>query len=277
MKLIVDSGSTKTFWCLVQNNQVVQEIYTAGINPYTSSSESIHEIIKNKLLSSLLQTPSEIYYYGAGCSTEHNKQIINKELLLINPSAKIQVEHDLLAVARGLCLYESGIAVILGTGSNSCLYDGTTIVQQTPSLGYVLGDEGSGAYLGKLILSDVWYSLLPGELRTDFFIHFPENLSYYLTKIYKEPSANSFLASFVLWLSKHKSHTYVQKLLRSSFDIFIQKHIKPYGVDTSKVIHATGSIAFNFRDEWKDVILQHGYQVGTIEQVPMNGLIQYHK
>ncbi len=277
MKLIVDSGSTKTFWCMVQNKQVVQEIYTAGINPYTTSSERIQEIIKNELLTDLLQIPSEIYYYGAGCSTESNKQLIHKELLLINSLAQIQVEHDLLAVARGLCLHDSGIAVILGTGSNSCLYDGTSIIQQTPSLGYVLGDEASGVYLGKAIISDVWYGLMPEELRTDFFIHFPDDLSYYLTKTYKEPSANTFLASFVLWLSNHKSHTYVQKLLKSSFDIFIQKHIKPYGVDTSKVIHATGSIAFNFRDEWKDVILQHGYQVGTIEQVPMSGLIQYHK
>lgn len=276
MKLIVDSGSTKTFWCLVQQGIKVQEIYTTGINPYTTSTDRIKEVIQQEFLPKLMSIPEEIYFYGAGCSTEYNNKLLYNELIAINPQAHIEVEHDLLAVARGLCLHKSGIAVILGTGSNSCLYNGKEIVQQTPSLGYILGDEGSGAYIGKTIISDIWYNLMPPELRADFFNQFSEDLSFYLDKIYKAPGANAFLASFVLWLSKHKTHTYVQNIIRSSFDVFVQKHIKPYGVQTSNLIHATGSIAFNFRDEWKDVILQHGYQLGTIEQVPMNGLIQYH-
>ncbi len=277
MKLIVDSGSTKTFWCLVQNGKVVQEINTAGINPYITSPDRIKEIILHELNPKLIHRPTEIYFYGAGCSSDYNKQIVHKELESIYPLAMIEVEHDLLAVARGLCLYERGIAVILGTGSNSCLYDGTNIIQNTPSLGYILGDEGSGAYIGKLILSDLWYGITPKELSIDFFKSFPEDLTYYLNKVYKEPGANAFLASFVLWLSKHNSTAYVQNLIRNSFDLFVQKQIKPYGTESTKVIHATGSIAFYFMDAWKDVILHHEYEFGKIEQVPMNGLIQYHK
>lgn len=277
MKLIVDSGSTKTLWCLVQNGKVVQEIYTAGINPYITSIERTKEIIHVELISKLLHQPTEVFFYGAGCSTERNNQSIYNELLAINSSAHIEVHHDLLAVARGLCLHEPGIAVILGTGSNSCLYNGNSIVQNTPSLGYIVGDEGSGAFVGKTFLADLWYGICPKELSDDFFNHYSNDLSFYLNKIYKEPNANAFLASFVLWLSKHKSSVYVQELIKNSFSLFVQKQIKPYGIHPTNIIHATGSIAFNFRDEWKDVILQHGYEFGKIEQVPMNGLIQYHQ
>lgn len=277
MKLIVDSGSTKTFWCLVENGKVVQEIYTAGINPYITAPDRIKEIILVELKPKFIHQPKEIFFYGAGCSSDYNKQLVHKVLVDINPSALIEVEHDLLAVARGLCLHERGIAVILGTGSNSCLYDGSTIIKNTPSLGYILGDEGSGAYLGKSIISDLWYGITPKELSDDFFNTFSDDLTYYLNKIYKEPSANAFLASFVLWLAKHKSTSYAQNLIRNSFDLFVQKQIKPYGTQSTRVIHTTGSIAFNFMDEWKDVILHHGYEFGKIEQVPMNGLIQYHK
>ncbi len=276
MQLIVDSGSTKTLWCLVKNGVCVQEIQTLGINPYVSSPESILRIIQSDVIPNLLQIPNAIFYYGAGCSTSINKKIIYDSLVHINPNANIEVEHDLLAVARSLCQHETGIAVILGTGSNSCLYNGEQIIANTPSLGYVFGDEGSGAHIGKQVLSDIWYNLSPEELKKDFFEEFPLQLDYYLTKIYKEPAANAFLASFTVWLGKHKSHAYVQHLLKNSFSSFMEKQIMPYNKNISNKIHCTGSIAFYFRDEWKDVILQYGYELGNVEQIPINGLIQYH-
>lgn len=276
MQLIVDSGSTKTIWCLTHNNKVYQEIQTPGINPFISSKELIVSIIENEVIANLAHQPNSIFYYGAGCSTETNKGLLHTELKRINSNATIEVEHDLLAVARALCLFEPGIAVILGTGSNSCLYDGANIVSHTPSLGYVIGDEGSGAYIGKQIISDIWYNRMPQELIEDFFEHHPHPLEYFLQKIYKEPSANAYLASFTRWIIKHKSHAYVQLLIKNCFSIFIEKQISPYDKNISNKINSIGSIAFYFRDEWKDVILQHGYVQGTVEQSPMQGLIQYH-
>lgn len=276
MQLIVDSGSTKTIWCLTHQNKVYQEVYTPGINPFISSKELIISIIEKEVIANLKHMPDAIYYYGAGCSTNTNKNLIHEELKMINEKAIIEVEHDLLAVARALCLFEPGIAVILGTGSNSCLYDGAKIVSNTPSLGYVMGDEGSGAFIGKQLISDIWYKRIPQELSDDFFEQHPHPLEYFLHKIYKEPAANAYLASFTRWLIKHKSHAYVQSLLKNCFSLFIDKQIAPYDKNISNKINSIGSIAFYFRDEWKDVILQHGYEFGTIEQSPMQGLIQYH-
>jgi glucosamine kinase len=276
MQLIIDSGSTKTLWCLVKNGVCLQEIQTLGINPYVSSLEYIMSIIQSDIIPNLLHIPDAIFYYGAGCSTPNNKKIIQDLLVTINPYANIDVQHDLLAVARSLCQHQTGIAVILGTGSNSCLYNGEQIIAHTPSLGYVIGDEGSGAHIGKQVLSDIWYNITPEELKTDFFAEFPHQLDYYLTKIYKEPAANAFLASFTTWLGKHKSHSYVQQLLKNCFSNFMEKHIVPYNKNISNKIHCTGSIAFYFRDEWKDVILKYGYELGNVEQIPINGLIQYH-
>lgn len=276
MHLVVDSGSTKTLWCLVDKSELVQEVHTLGINPYISSKEFIASIVKDEVIGKLAHKPDAIFYYGAGCSSKENCSIINFALQQINPNAHIEVHHDLLAVARALCQNEKGIAVILGTGSNSCLYDGTSIIQNTPSLGYVIGDEGSGSYLGKKIVSDFWYGKLPSDLNQDFRNTYPFDLSYFLDKIYKEQKANAFLASFTKWLAKHRTHSYVNDLIKSSFSEFIDKQIAPYGKDQTRVIHCIGSIAFYFMDEWKEVILQKGYELGRIEQEPTKGLIQYH-
>lgn len=276
MYLVVDSGSTKTLWCLVDNNEVIQEINTMGINPYISSREMIQAIVQLEIISQLKAIPEAIFFYGAGCSSIENKKIIELALRAINPDSKIEVEHDLLAVARALCLKEVGIAVILGTGSNSCLYNGLQIEKNTPSLGYILGDEGSGSYIGKQFLADIWYERVPQDLRDTFIADYPYDLTYYLNKIYKEPNANAFLASFCSWLANHKEHSYVQALLISSFMQFIEKQIKPYGVHITRKIHCIGSIAYYFKNEWKEVVLQYGYEVGKIEQTPMAGLIQYH-
>lgn len=276
MHLIVDSGSSKTLWCLVEGQNLIQEIITQGLNPYISSAEQIEATIKDQVIPRLINAPNQIYFYGAGCSTDANKKIIASALLNINSKASIEVEHDLLAVARALCLNKPGIAVILGTGSNSCLYDGETILKNTPSLGYVLGDEGSGSYIGKQFLSDLWYDLLPANIKEQFLIDYPQDLGYYLHNIYKEPNANAFLASFCKWISAFKNENYINQLLKNSFSKFIEKQILPYGVDISKTINCIGSIAFYFQNEWKEVILQYGYEIGKIEQTPISGLIQYH-
>jgi glucosamine kinase len=232
--------------------------------------------VQLEIISFLQEIPSAIFFYGAGCSSIENKKLIEVALREINPKAKIEVEHDLLAVARALCQNEVGIAVILGTGSNSCLYNGSHIVKNTPSLGYILGDEGSGSYIGKQFIADIWYDRVPQDLKDLFIKEFPFDLNYYLNKIYKEPHANAFLASFCKWLSDHKNNKYVNDLLKNSFEQFLEKQIKPYGVQLTRKIHCIGSIAYYFKNEWKDVILEHGYELGNMEQNPIYGLIQYH-
>jgi glucosamine kinase len=276
MQLIVDSGSTKTLWCLVESGICIQEVQTLGINPYINSKADIINLIKEQLMPQLNSIPTEIFYYGAGCSSESNVELVKDSLIQINSEAKIEVHHDLLAVARALCQNEPGIAVILGTGSNSCLYDGNKILMNTPSLGYVLGDEGSGAHIGKLFLSDLWYNLVPENLKTDFFAEHPNDLEYYLMKVYKQAAANAFLASFTKFLIKHKTNEYVKNLIKQSFLSFVEKHIVPYGMQLSNRINCIGSIAFYFMDEWKEVILQKGYVLGSVEQVPIHGLIKFH-
>ncbi len=276
MHLIVDSGSTKTLWCLVDQDIIVEEYSTVGLNPYVCSVEFINGLIINEVIGRLAHKPEAIFFYGAGCSTEENKKILKNALLLINPNAHIEVEHDLLAVARALCQNKQGIATILGTGSNSCLYDGTNIIANTPSLGYILGDEGSGSYIGKQFLSDLFYNRVPEETAMAFKKDYPEELSYYLTKVYKEPNANAFLASFCKWISEHKETPYFHQMLRQCFSSFIEKQISPYGKKYTNTIHSLGSIAFYFLNEWKEVILQYGYQLGELTQSPINGLVQYH-
>jgi glucosamine kinase len=276
MHLIVDSGSTKTIWCLVDKDQLIQEITTTGMNPYISSGEMIQAIVELEVVSQLLHAPDAIYFYGAGCSTIEHQSLITHSLRRINNLAHIEVHHDLLAVARALCQHQSGIAVILGTGSNSCLYNGKDIIKNTPSLGYILGDEGSGSFIGKTFLADLFYNNVPSEIKSSFKENYPYDLNYYLNKIYKEPNANAFLASFCTWLSNHRENDYVHQLLINSFALFIDKHIVPYGKEITNTIFSNGSIAFFFMNEWKEVILQKGYVVGNMEQNPISGLIKYH-
>jgi glucosamine kinase len=276
MQLIIDSGSSKTLWCLVDNGVCIQEIQTLGINPYINSQEEIEKLIAKHVVLQLNHSPTHIYFYGAGCSTVQNCNMVSKALHQINQNAIIEVHHDLLAVARALCQKQAGIAVILGTGSNSCLYDGTKIVMNTPSLGFIMGDEGSGAHIGKMFLSDLWYNRVPDKIKQAFFEQNPNSLDFYLTKVYKEPAANAFLASFTKFLIKHKSEEYVKNLIKTCFAIFFDKHIVPYGKSVSTKINCIGSISFYFLDEWKEVILQKGYELGLIEQVPIQGLIKFH-
>lgn len=276
MQLIVDSGSTKTIWCLVDNGVLVQEISTTGMNPYISSSEMIQAIVELEVVSQLSHSPDAIYFYGAGCSTIEHQSLIKQSLRRINNTAQIEVHHDLLAVARALCQHQVGIVVILGTGSNSCLYNGKDIIKNTPSLGYILGDEGSGSFIGKTFLADLFYDVVPSEIKTAFVENYPNELNYYLNKIYKEPNANAFLASFCTWLSNHRSNDYLHQLIINAFSLFIDKHIDPYGIELTNTINSNGSIAYFFENEWKEVILQKGYKVGNMEQNPISGLIKYH-
>lgn len=276
MHLIVDSGSTKTRWCLVDHLDIVQEINTQGINPYVTSEEIIFKIINEEVVAKLIHKPKAVFYYGAGCSNSTNILLVKKCLEVINSEAHIDVEHDLLAVARALCQKNVGIAVILGTGSNSCLYDGENIKQNTPSLGYILGDEGSGAYIGKKFLSDIFYGITPQNLVEIFIKENDISLDSALNNVYKQPSPNAYLASFCKWLAMHKNDEYVHQLLRSAFTDFVVKQLKPYGKNITNKVYSIGSIAYHFSDIWESVLNEHGYRAEQSEKDPILGLIKYH-
>lgn len=276
MQLIVDSGSTKTRWCLVDQLEIVQEINTQGINPYVTSEEIILNIVKDQVIVNLQSIPDSIFYYGAGCSTDFYKTLVKSILLNINSNAHIEVEHDLLAVARALCQKNTGIAVILGTGSNSCLYDGENIIQNTPSLGYIIGDEGSGVFMGKKIVSDFFYNRMPQHIAMHFESNNNADIELVLNKIYNEPAPNAYLASFTKWLSTIIDEPYAQELVYSSFSEFIEKQVKPYGTQISNKVYSVGSIAFHFSKIWNKVLSDNSYVAQHSEQDPIMGLIKYH-
>ena len=273
MILIADSGSTKTDWC-VDKGPV---IHTMGINPFHQSAESIRQILYNELLP---QLPGkilldEIHFYGAGCTPE--KSVIVKEALeILFPQASIYVKSDLLGAARALCGRTKGIACILGTGSNSCYYDGEQIVQNVSPLGYILGDEGSGAVLGKRLVGDCLKNQLPQNICNAFLETFGLTPAIIIEKVYRQPQANRFLASLTPFLSAHREVPQVHDLLVSCFTDFFQRNVMQYPYQNTPV-HFIGSIAWHFKEEVKEAALLLGIHTGKFIQSPIGELLKYHQ
>lgn len=273
MILIADSGSTKTDWC-VDNGAV---IHTMGINPFHQSAESIRQILCNELLPQLPETIllDEIHFYGAGCTPE--KSVIVKEALeVMFPQASIHVKSDLLGAAHALCGKTKGIACILGTGSNSCYYDGEQIVQNVSPLGYILGDEGSGAVLGKRLVGDCLKNQLPQDICNAFLETFELTPSTIIEKVYRQPQANRFLASLTPFLSAHREVPQIHELLVSSFTDFFHRNVMQYPYQDTPV-HFVGSIAWHFKEEVKEAALLLGIHTGKFIQSPIGELLKYHQ
>lgn len=276
VKLIADSGSTKTDWVLLYDNQLKQEIKTAGINPFHHSHELINETI-NKLYNLLEITEIEsIDFYGAGCSLPEKKAIIHQELFKRFNKAEITIESDLYGAAKAVCQGKAGIACILGTGSNSCQYDGEKILSNTPSLGYILGDEGSGAYLGKRFLHDCLKGKLSKKTCQTFFEETGLNQSIILDKVYREPLANRFLASLSYFLINHRKDLEIKQLLYDCFtDFFLHNIVTKY--DTTLPIHFVGSVAYLYQEEISHILKELGLKKGNVMQTPMEGLLKLEK
>lgn len=282
MILIADSGSTKTDWCLCKDGTILQSIQTQGINPYHQSEEAIEQVLTEELLPLLIQNPefsdqdsTKVIFYGAGCANEtacsRVKEAINK-ILCAND---ITIYSDLLGAARALCGHEEGIACVLGTGSNSCLYNGKEIIANIPPLGYILGDEGSSAVLGRRLVGDCLKNQLPEALRQEFLSEYGLTQEIILEKVYRQPLANRFLASLTPFLSKHRDVPEVHRLLVESFVDFFVRNVKQYRRPWLR-IHFVGSIANAFNSEVKEAAESLGMELGTIMQSPMEGLIKYH-
>ena len=277
--LIVDSGSTKTDWCICRNGEVVQALQTQGLNPYHQSEEVMTEVLTNELKKALrteLSPDMEVIFYGAGCANEASCNRVRKVIEAVLGLTDIQVYTDLLGAARALCGHQEGIACVLGTGSNSCLYDGEQIVSNVPSLGYILGDEGSSAVLGRRLLSDCLKNQLPTALREEFLKKYDLTQEKVLERVYRQPLVNRFLASLTPFLSDHRDVPEVHKLLVGSFTDFLTRNVLQYRRPWLP-INCVGSIANAFTAELKEAAEALGMEMGVILQSPMKGLIAYHR
>lgn len=282
MILIADSGSTKTDWCLCKKDTVLCSIQTQGINPYHQSEEAIEAVLHEELLPQLtqhsafnIQNTIDIVFYGSGCANETACNRIKKAIHKVLETKDITVHSDLLGAARALCGHEEGIACVLGTGSNSCLYNGKEIIANTPPLGYILGDEGSSAVLGRRLVGDCLKNQLPEAIRDEFLTEYGLTQEIILEKVYRQPLANRFLASLTPFLSKHREVPEVHNLLVESFVAFFVRNVKQYRRPWLP-IHFVGSIANAFAPELKEAAESLGMELGTIMRSPMEGLIKYH-
>jgi len=275
MILIADSGSTKTDWCVSDREEQLQRITTKGLNPYFITEGGIEGEIRLSLLPKL-QTHlfDAFYFYGAGCTPE-KIPMMQSALSECIEAKTIEINSDLLAAARGLCGRNPGIACILGTGSNSCYYDGEKIASNVPSLGFILGDEGSGSALGKLLVSDLLKNQLPPGLKEKFLQEFDLTLGMIIERVYRQPFPNRFLASFSPFLLRNIEEPSVRSLIFTGFRSFLTRNVMQYDYERYP-IRFIGSIAHHFREILKEAVLASGMQLGGIMQNPMVGLVKYH-
>ena len=276
MRLIADSGSTKTDWVLTDKGQIIGAWKTQGLNPYHQQPEEIRQVLCTELIPSLgdkLQSDLQLSFYGSGCTAD----LIPTMTTLLAESFQlsadnVEVAGDLLAAARAVCGHGEGIACILGTGANSCLYDGQRIVQNTPPLGYILGDEGSGAVLGKRFLNGIFKGNLPASLRDLYLEETGQSYADVIHRVYREPLANRYLASVALFVSRHLEEESLKKLVKDNFSDFILRNIKPY--DSQLPIGFIGSVAYGFADLLIEVCHDFGYEVSCIDKSPITGLLK---
>lgn len=274
--LIADSGSSKTDWILTSETNGTLEVQTTGINPVRDSQRAISIVLTQELLPKLPQTGiSEIHFYGAGCISPYSS-IVTSALSECFPTSKIFVESDLLGAARALCGNTPGIACILGTGSNSCLYDGKEIIANVSPLGYILGDEGSGAVLGRTLVGDILKKQLPEHLCREFQEYFSLTAQDIIERVYRQPQPNRFLASLVPFLHKKRKEPEIHQLLLNGFKQFLKRNIRQYNKPHMSV-NFVGSIAFYFQEELVEALQSESMNRGVILQKPIVEITKYHK
>ena len=275
MILIADSGSTKTDWCVVENGESILRFKTRGTNPFFQTEEEIGKEIEAGLLPSLKGfEPSAIYFYGAGCAFPEKNDMIRRAVNRYL-SVPVEVGSDLLAAARALCGDQPGIACIMGTGSNSCYYDGREIVKNVSPLGFILGDEGSGAVLGKLLIGDVLKDQLPPALKDQFLTQYELTPALIMDKVYRQPFPNRFLAGFSPFIREHLDEPAIWELVTRSFLAFFTRNVKQYDY-FEQPVHLVGSVAWYYQDVLKEIAFDLGIRLVTVARSPMEGLIAYH-
>lgn len=297
MILIADSGSTKTDWTLLHftnshlKSEVIATFHTQGITPIHQTAGDIRQILERELLpqlssfprakliaSGVLENPLlqnlHLYFYGSGCTPAHVPMMIQLMIEELSPKT-VEVHSDLMAAARALCGHEAGMACILGTGANSCLYDGERIIQNTPALGYILGDEGSGSVLGRFFLNAIFKNPALADVRDEFLKVKKLELKDIIQKVYREPMVNRWLASLSPFIMEHIDNPYIKQLVVDNFRDFFRKNIVPYNRPDLPV-HFVGSMAHHYYDQLEEAARAEGFIMGNILQSPIEGLITYH-
>ena len=278
MILIADCGSTKTDWCLLDGGEIKKRIFTGGMNAVMLTGEEISGRIASELMPQLGDEPIDsVFFYGAGCLAEEVCDNVRRAIAHNISSARlIEVDTDLLAAARALCGRSAGIACIMGTGSNSCFYDGDKIVDNVSPLGFILGDEGSGAVLGKILVGDVLKNQLPADLCRKFLDKYELDRLTIIRRVYREPQANRFLASVTPFLLENITHPAIHELVVNSFKAFFRRNVLQYERARQLTVNFVGSIAWYYRDLLGEAASAMGCTVGKIIKSPMDGLIAYH-
>ena len=278
MILIADSGSTKTDWCVVENGQPIQQISTKGINPFFQSEEEISNEIATSLLPQLKTNALDaVYFNGAGCGFPDKIAMVHRAITKhLQIKREVEVNTDMLAVAHGLCQHEAGIACIMGTGSNSCYYDGKQIVSNVSPLGFILGDEGSGAVLGKLLVGDILKNQMTPELKEKFLKQFGLTPADIIDHVYRKPFPNRFLASLSPFLAQNIDEPCIHALVLGSFKSFLKRNVMQYENFRNSKVHFIGSVAFYYKTILAEAAQEMNIQLGTIIKSPMEGLIKYH-
>lgn len=277
MIVIADSGSTKTTWCFISNENEKKFFITSGINPFFRTTDDIVSELEQILLPELTGKVGKIHFYGAGIVNDEKSDVLKSAFHKLFGEVFMEVNSDLLAAARATLGNESGIACILGTGSNSCFYDGQKITWHIPPLGFILGDEGSGAMLGKKLLADYLKGIMPAQIAVKFQIRFPFEYGEFLDRVYKQEKSNRFLAGFVPFIRENIMEDYCKTLVETSFSEFVTRNISGYPGFKNQKICFSGSVAWFFREQLENIMRIHQLEIEKIVQEPINGLIQFHQ
>jgi N-acetylglucosamine kinase-like BadF-type ATPase len=277
MILLIDSGSTNTNFALLSDDGHYEIFKSKGFNPYYYNSNEFYDLLRNELYFIVKGKGIEqVFFYGSGCSSDKNCELVENTLSRFFPSAEIQVEHDLFGAAIALFGRKRGIACILGTGSNSCLWDGERILENVPSLGYMLGDEGSGTYLGKIMLAEILSGEADPEIAKDFYRDYKLSFSSTLERIYREPNPNLFFSGLSTFIKKHIEHSWCQDIVKRNFTDFVDKQVSKYSTYQTSPVSFIGSVAYHFKDLLEEVLDHNNITFGKVMKNPMDGLIAFH-
>ena len=276
MQLIADSGSTKVDWRAIKDDGSIVEISTEGINPVFITPEEIVKILSQKLLPVIGPGVKNVYLYGAGVVSPQLIATLSESFKKVFPESETFAASDVLAAARALCGHNPGIACIMGTGSNSCFYDGENIAKNVRAGGFILGDEASGGVLGKKLISDFIKGLLPAHIQAEFDKRYDLDYMKVVEKVYKQPMPSRFLASFAPFINEFIADPYMENLVNTSFDEFFKRNISQYDYK-NHTVNFVGSIAYYFKDKLVAAAEKNGMKVGRVLKTPIEGLVEYHK
>jgi N-acetylglucosamine kinase-like BadF-type ATPase len=274
MRLIIDAGSTKMGWILMEGHEVKAHFVTKGFNPNYSDRQDLVETCRGASLPNEIQS---IYYYGTGCGNEQNCQTVKEVFQARFPNADIHVTHDLMAACHAVLGHDKGIACILGTGSNSCVYDGNDIVERAVSLGYLVGDEGSGMHIGREVVRAYFYGFMPEDLRKQFQADTHLELKDFIQQLYHVEQPSKYLATFAKFAGGHQNHPYIHDLVKNCFKAFVEASVRRFeGCETMK-ISFVGSVAYHFQSILKETLADYGLALGEVMPSPAEGLIRYYQ